>query len=58
METELLNVVTCGACGKIFAHELGVVELTCPYCRFTEDICWFPDLYLPPDDSIINLKRQ
>ena len=59
MTTEL-NVVTCGWCGRVFAHELAIEnELTCPYCKLTEDISSFPDLYYPPEhtDSIINIIK-
>lgn len=46
-----LNIVTCGSCGKAFAHELDVEMLSCPYCRFVSDICDFPDLYYPPEKN-------
>lgn len=46
---QTLNVVTCGMCGEVFAHKLNVEELTCPYCKVTDDICSFPDLYHLPD---------
>lgn len=55
-----LNIVTCGHCEGIFAHELKAKELTCPYCKTTGDICDFPDLYYPPEhnDSIININKE
>ncbi len=55
-----LNVVTCGRCGRIFAHELTVSELTCPYCKFNEDVCHFPDYFYSPEyiDSYINLSDK
>ena len=59
-EVNELNIVTCGSCGRVFAHELGVEELTCPYCKWTSDICDFPDLFYPPayNDSIITIKKH
>ncbi len=54
-----LNVVTCGHCGEAFAHKLRVDELTCPYCKYTSDICDFPDLAYSPDskDSLITFDK-
>lgn len=54
---ELINVVTCGHCGEIFAHsaEHSEDELTCPVCGLEDDISSFPDLWVHPerDDSLI-----
>jgi hypothetical protein len=43
----ILNMVTCGVCGEVFAHVLERKTLTCPYCKRRKhgDICEFPDLY-------------
>lgn len=48
-----LNIVTCGHCGRVFAHELNCKELTCPYCKITSDICDFPDLYSDENKNTI-----
>ena len=55
-----LNIVSCGNCGKVFAHELPVEELTCPYCKWASDISDFPDLYYPPEhnDSLIDIDKE
>ena len=45
MQRAGFNVTTCGNCGAIKLHELGESELTCDECRWTSDICDFPDLY-------------
>lgn len=61
MEKLILNVVTCGACGEPFAHKLDQEdELTCPYCKLSDDISSFPDLFYPPEynDSIIEVIKQ
>ncbi len=57
--TKELNIVTCGNCGRTFGHELKVEELTCPYCKMTDDVSSFPDLFYPPkfNDSIITLPK-
>lgn len=55
-----LNVVSCGCCGQVFAHELvDLKELTCPYCKMTDDISSFPDLYYPPkhSNSIVSISK-
>ena len=55
-----LNIVTCGACGEIFGHTLeSHNELTCPYCKMSDDISSFPDLYYQPEhtDSLINITK-
>lgn len=44
MQKAGFNVTTCGDCGEVKLHKLGAEELTCEYCGFTEEICWFPDL--------------
>lgn len=46
MQNTTLNIVTCGSCGDVFGHKLGVDKLTCPYCKYKDDICSFPDLYI------------
>lgn len=51
-----LNIVTCGSCGRVFAHELNVEELSCPYCAYRDDISIFPDLYMEEEKNTINLK--
>lgn len=58
MNKIILNIVTCGECGDVFAHKEGVETLTCPYCEYNDDICQFPDLLYPPDhkDSLITIK--
>ncbi len=38
------NVVTCGHCGDVLLHEIGITELPCAYCEWTSDISDFPDL--------------
>lgn len=38
-----VNIVNCGMCGGVFLHEIGIEEITCPYCNFTSDPCNFPD---------------
>jgi len=55
----ILNVVNCGSCGEVFAHKLKMKSLTCPYCKFNEDVCHFPDLFYPPefDDSLIKIIK-
>ena len=59
--TITLNVVTCGNCGEPFGHKLGCKELSCPYCRFEDDISSFPDLWYPDGDvqkdSYITITR-
>jgi hypothetical protein len=51
-----LNIVTCGYCGKLFGHEIPVDELTCPYCKVTDDPSAFPDLWCEEGrNSIINI---
>ena len=54
-----LNIVTCGDCGRVFAHELTVKhKITCPYCQLHTDISNFPDIYYEDDkDSIINIEK-
>ena len=52
-----LNVVSCGHCGKVFGHEMGVDELHCPYCDMQDDISSFPDFFATEiDSSIISLQ--
>lgn len=60
MEKLILNVVTCGMCGDIFAHTLNVEELTCPYCKTSDDVSSFPDLFYPPEynDSYIEVVKE
>jgi hypothetical protein len=48
-----INFVTCGKCGEVFGHILGVNKLCCPYCEFKEDICHFPDL---PAEEVQKIK--
>lgn len=34
------------------------MELTCPYCGFTSEVCDFPDLFYDDDDITCEMKRQ
>lgn len=44
--SNVLNTVTCGDCGTVFAHKKGWEgDLRCPYCGMKDDQCHFPDLY-------------
>ena len=53
-----LNIVTCGYCGRLFGHEIPVDELTCPYCKVTDDPSAFPDLWCEEGrNSIIKLDN-
>lgn len=47
MQNAGFNVTTCGDCGaiKLLGRERSE-ELTCEQCGFTEEDCWFPDLYV------------
>lgn len=33
-------------------------KLTCPYCKYTSDICNFPDLFYADDDNTDGLNSQ
>lgn len=39
-----INIVTCGNCGSTLLHNILEDEITCPDCKFTNDMCNFPDL--------------
>lgn len=55
--TLTLNVVTCGNCGEPFGHKLGCNELTCPYCKFEDDISSFPDMWHEGTDSLVTITK-
>lgn len=40
-----INIVTCGNCGAVLFHRMGVTELQCPYCNYEGDVCDFPDYH-------------
>jgi hypothetical protein len=38
------NLVTCGHCGKVNIHKLGLTRIKCNHCLITDDLSVFPDL--------------
>lgn len=45
MQDKGYNLVNCGSCGDVFIHRMELVEITCPYCKFTSEPCDFPDFF-------------
>lgn len=44
-ERSWINIVSCWECWKVFGSSFYQNELTCPFCKFTEEPCYFPDLF-------------
>ena len=40
-----INIVTCGQCGLVVFHYVGISELQCPHCGYESEVCDFPDFY-------------
>lgn len=45
MQSNGINLVTCGSCGDVLLHRIVEGDITCPHCGLESDPCNFPDLF-------------